>query len=118
MQIHNNQSFYLKENIFFKKTPFPVSICKIKKNVILRYMNYVSAVHGAEREFEMYSGKTLSILVIKALDFNFTCHWVLYTLQAWFDPELRWNKSRYGWIDEISLFPNDVWVPDTVLLNK
>ena len=81
-------------------------------------MNYVSAVHGAEREFEMYSGKTLSILVINALDFNFTCHWVLYTLQAWFDPELRWNKSRYGWIDEISLFPNDVWVPDTVLLNK
>lgn len=38
--------------------------------------------------------------------------------QAWFDPELRWNKSRYGWIDEISLFPNDVWVPDTVLLNN
>ena len=37
-------------------------------------MNYVSAVHGAEREFEMYSGKTLSILVIKALDLNFTCH--------------------------------------------
>lgn len=38
-------------------------------------------------------------------------------LQAWFDPELRWNKSGYGWIDEISLSPDDVWVPDTVLLN-
>ncbi|XP_020615938.1 acetylcholine receptor subunit alpha-L1-like [Orbicella faveolata] len=38
--------------------------------------------------------------------------------QAWFDPELRWNKSQYGWIDEISLSPDDVWVPDTVLLNK
>jgi len=38
--------------------------------------------------------------------------------QAWFDPELRWNKSQYGWIDEISLSPGDVWVPDTVLLNN
>lgn len=38
--------------------------------------------------------------------------------QAWFDPELRWNKSQYGYIDEISLSPDDVWVPDTVLLNN
>ncbi|XP_078383130.1 neuronal acetylcholine receptor subunit alpha-2-like isoform X2 [Oculina patagonica] len=38
--------------------------------------------------------------------------------QAWYDPELRWNKSQYGWIDEISLSPDEVWVPDTVLLNN
>lgn len=38
--------------------------------------------------------------------------------QAWFDPALQWDKSKHGWIDEISLSPDDVWVPDTVLLNN
>ncbi|XP_073251624.1 neuronal acetylcholine receptor subunit alpha-2-like [Porites lutea] len=38
--------------------------------------------------------------------------------QAWYDPALRWNKSEFGWIDEVSLSPSDVWVPDTVLLNN
>lgn len=38
--------------------------------------------------------------------------------QAWFDPGLQWNQSKHGWIEEISLSPDDVWVPDTVLLNN
>ncbi|XP_068705894.1 neuronal acetylcholine receptor subunit alpha-2-like isoform X3 [Montipora foliosa] len=38
--------------------------------------------------------------------------------QAWFDPALQWNQSKHGWIEEISLSPDDVWVPDTVLLNN
>lgn len=38
--------------------------------------------------------------------------------QAWFDPALQWNKSEHGWINEISLSPDDVWVPDIVLLNN
>ncbi|XP_029194823.2 neuronal acetylcholine receptor subunit alpha-7-like [Acropora millepora] len=38
--------------------------------------------------------------------------------QAWFDPALRWNESNHAGIDEVSLSPLKVWVPDTVLLNN
>lgn len=44
-------------------------------------------------------------------------HFVCF-LKAWYDPALQWDKSEFGWIDEVSLSPSDVWVPDTVLLNK
>lgn len=41
----------------------------------------------------------------------------LWMSLEWIDPRLRWDPHEYGEDSEIKIPPNDIWVPDMVLVN-
>ena len=45
-------------------------------------------------------------------------YWNAFSLQTWFDTDLKWNKTLYDDIDLIELDPFDIWTPQIKISNR